>query len=471
MSKTAQFVVADDDRSIRTFLVHALSRQGYKVYPVTTLAGVWDYTMSGRGNILITDVGFPDGDVLDVLPRIKEKRPDLQIIVMSARTNLLTAIKAQKYEVVDYFPKPFELGKLIEVCNRSARLHAGNGMAEVNSPKVKSSKQLTIPKAIPIPLVGQSAAMQKTFRLLTKYSATKVPVLIHAEAGAEKEEIARTLCQIGNEKPTEFMSINLSHTPQDEHLNLFFGQENIIRSASNRSLFINNIELLSNDAQRALMRYLDRPDNSPYRPDRIVVGTCIDLRNYVSQGLFRDDLYFALSSAYLTVPPLRERLEDVRPLANLICKSLSSEFGTTKILQPDAVSCLQAWNWPGNLRELMFLVRRLFVNANTSEISSGEVAVEINSLKNGLSEDNKMSLSDSAQYHIDKYFNSLGNDLPSSGLFERIIKEVEKPLIQATMKRTFGNQIKASEILGINRNTLRKKIKQLNLPLSRDGYK
>ena len=202
-----------------------------------------------------------------------------------------------------------------------------------------------------------------------------------------------------------------------------------------------------------------------------MVGTCVDLRNNVSQGLFRDDLYFALSSAYLTVPPLRERLEDVRPLANLICKTLSSEFGITKILQTDAVSCLQAWNWPGNLRELMFLVRRLFVNADTSEISVGEVLVEINALKNDLSEDKKMSLSDSAQYHIDKYFNSLGNDLPSSGLFERIIKEVEKPLIQATMKRTFGNQIKASEILGINRNTLRKKIKQLNLPLSRDGYK
>ena len=471
MSKTAQFVVADDDRSVRTFLVYALSRQGYKVYPVTTLAGLWDYTMSGRGNILITDVGFPDGDVLDVLPRIKEKRPDLQIIVMSARTNLLTAIKAQKYEVVDYFPKPFELGKLIEVCNRSARRHASNSVAKVNNPKVKSSTQLSVPKAIPIPLVGQSAAMQNTFRLLTRYSATKVPVLIHAEAGAEKEEIARTLCQIGNEKPTEFISINLSHTPQDEHLNLFFGQENIIKSASNRSLFINNIELLSNDAQRALIRYLDRPDTISHRPDRIVVGTCVDLRNNVSQGLFRDDLYFALSSAYLTVPPLRERLEDVRPLANLICKSLSSEFGITKILQTDAVSCLQAWNWPGNLRELMFLVRRLFVNADTSEISVGEVLVEINALKNDLSEDKKMSLSDSAQYHIDKYFNSLGNDLPSSGLFERIIKEVEKPLIQATMKRTFGNQIKASEILGINRNTLRKKIKQLNLPLSRDGYK
>ena len=471
MSKTAQFVVADDDRSVRTFLVYALSRQGYKVYPVTTLAGLWDYTMLGRGNILITDVGFPDGDVLDVLPRIKEKRPDLQIIVMSARTNLLTAIKAQKYEVVDYFPKPFELGKLIEVCNRSARRHASNSVAKVNNPKVKSSTQLSVPKAIPIPLVGQSAAMQNTFRLLTRYSATKVPVLIHAEAGAEKEEIARTLCQIGNEKPTEFISINLSHTPQDEHLNLFFGQENIIKSASNRSLFINNIELLSNDAQRALIRYLDRPDTISHRPDRIVVGTCVDLRNNVSQGLFRDDLYFALSSAYLTVPPLRERLEDVRPLANLICKSLSSEFGITKILQTDAVSCLQAWNWPGNLRELMFLVRRLFVNADTSEISVGEVLVEINALKNDLSEDKKMSLSDSAQYHIDKYFNSLGNDLPSSGLFERIIKEVEKPLIQATMKRTFGNQIKASEILGINRNTLRKKIKQLNLPLSRDGYK
>ena len=103
MGLIAQFIVADDDKSVRTFLVHALTRQGYRVSAVTTLAGLWDYAMSERGNILITDVGFPDGDVLDVLPRIKEKRPDLQIIVMSARTNLLTAIKTQKYEVVEYF--------------------------------------------------------------------------------------------------------------------------------------------------------------------------------------------------------------------------------------------------------------------------------------------------------------------------------------------------------------------------------
>ncbi len=471
MSKTAQFIVADDDRSVRTFLVHALTRQGYKVSAVTTLAGLWDYTMSGRGNILITDVGFPDGDVLDVLPRIKEKRPDLQIIVMSARTNLLTAIKTQKYEVVDYFPKPFELGKLIEVCNRSARLRSSNDVVEENNPLAMSSAQLSVPRVIAIPLVGQSAAMQNTFRLLTRYSATKVPVLIHAEEGAEKEEIARTLCQIGNEKPAQFIAINLSHTPQDEHLNLFFGQKNIIKTAANGSLFINNIELLSNEAQRALMRYLDRPENSTYRPHRIVVGTCVDLRSYVSQGLFRDDLYFALASAYLTVPPLRERLEDVRPLANLICKNLSSEFGVTKILQSDAVNCLQSWNWPGNLRELMFVIRRLFVNADSDKIIAEEVLAEINVLKNNLLEDKKMSLGDSAKHHIDRYFNSLGNDLPSSGLFERIMKEVEKPLIHATMKRTSGNQIKASEILGINRNTLRKKIKQLNLPLSRDGYK
>ena len=111
------------------------------------------------------------------------------------------------------------------------------------------------------------------------------------------------------------------------------------------------------------------------------------------------------------------------------------------------------------------------MNADSNEITAAEVLAEINALKNDLSEDKKMSLGDSAYYHIDKYFNSLGDDLPSSGLFERIIREVEKPLIQATMKRTSGNQIKASEILGINRNTLRKKIKQLNLPLSRDGYK
>ena len=471
MGLIAQFIVADDDKSVRTFLVHALTRQGYRVSAVTTLAGLWDYAMSERGNILITDVGFPDGDVLDVLPRIKEKRPDLQIIVMSARTNLLTAIKTQKYEVVEYFPKPFELGKLIEVCNRAAKLYSTQGGKGAISPSKSKSTELSIPKTIAIPLAGQSAIMQNTFKLLTKYSTSNVPVLIHAEAGAEKEEIAHTLCQIGNQTTTEFVSINISYTHSNNHFNLLFGEESILKSASKKNLFINNIELLSIDAQRAMMSYLDKLETSPYRPNRIIIGTCVDLRKHVSEGLFRDDLYFFLSSAYLTVPPLRDRLEDVKLLANLICNRLSDEFGINKTLQTEAVDRLQDWNWPGNLRELIFFIRRLFVNTDSNEITVSEVLTEISKLQNVSSEDKKTSLGQSAKYHIEKYFNSIGDDLPSSGLFDKILREVEKPLIYATMRRTSGNQIKASEILGINRNTLRKKIKQLNLPLSRDGYK
>ncbi len=471
MTEVAQFIVADDDRSVRTFLVHALTRQGYKVSAVTTLAGLWDYLMSRRGNILITDVGFPDGDVLDVFPKIKKERPDLQIIVMSARTNLLTAIKAQKYEVIEYFPKPFELGKLIKVCNRAARLNSSRGLSAPLSSTTSSPTQIIVPENIALPLVGQSAAMQNTFRLLTKYSTTKVPVLIHAESGTEKEEIARTLCQIGNQKKQEFTSVNLSYIPPEEHLNLLFGQENIIKTVTKNILFINNIDLLSTDAQRALMSFLDAADSNPYRPARIIAGTCINLRNSVSQGLFRDDLYFFLSSAYLSVPPLRERLEDVRMLSGVICRSLSDEFGITKTLQSGAVDRLQVYNWPGNLRELTFFIRRLFVNSVSNEITVSEVSKEIDELQSTSLEDKEKSLGDSAKYHIEKYFNSLGSDLPSSGLFDEILREVERPLILATMRRTSGNQIKASRILGINRNTLRKKIKELKLPLSRDSYK
>ena len=150
---------------------------------------------------------------------------------------------------------------------------------------------------------------------------------------------------------------------------------------------------------------------------------------------------------------------------------MSEEFGVTKTLQGSGVELLQAYKWPGNLRELKFFIRRLFVNAVSNEITVSEISKEMRELQSKLSEGKENSLGDSAKYHIEKYFNSLGEDLPSSGLFDKILREVERPLIQATMKRTSGNQIKASKILGINRNTLRKKIKQLNLPLSRNGYK
>ena len=167
-TRTSQIIVADDDKTVRTVIVQALSRQGYQVGAATTIAGLWDITTSGRGDVLITDVGFPDGDALELLPRLQEKRPDLTIIVMSARANLLTAIKTQQSGVFDYLPKPFELKQLLDVIARAVT---------ADPPASKNEKPaVSLPKQLPISLLGKSPAMQMSFKLLTRLSGQHMPV-------------------------------------------------------------------------------------------------------------------------------------------------------------------------------------------------------------------------------------------------------------------------------------------------------
>ena len=185
MSRIPQILVADDDRTVRTVISHALSKQGYQVGATTSVAGLWDMATTGRGDVLITDVNFPDGDALDLLPRLQAKRPDLTIIVMSAQANLLTAIKAQQRGVFDYLPKPFELRQLLDVMSRA--------VSDEKKELVPDGPAAALPKHIPAPLMGKSPAMQATFKLLSRIATQSVPVLIKAESGSGKQIVAQTL--------------------------------------------------------------------------------------------------------------------------------------------------------------------------------------------------------------------------------------------------------------------------------------
>ena len=197
----------------------------------------------------------------------------------------------------------------------------------------------------------------------------------------------------------------------------------------------------------------------------------MDLKYLIEQGQFRDDLYFILSAALLRLPPLRERLEDVPHLVTAITSSLTREFGQVRDVDSTAIPTLQSHSWPRNVSELRFLLRRLFVKSTGNIISVAEVEAELAGLNSVEVESTGDSLGSAAAHHIERYFTALGADLPPPGLHERILNEVERPLIYTTMVRTKGNQIKAAEILGLNRNTLRKKMKLLNLSNNRADYR
>ena len=476
MPRTPQILVADDDRTVRTVISHALSKQGYQVGSATSVAGLWDMATAGRGDVLITDVNFPDGDALDLLPRLREKRPDLTIIVMSAQANLLTAIKTQQRGVFDYLPKPFELRQLLDVISRA--------ISEEQAEEVAAERPTAgLPKQIPAPLIGKSPAMQVTFKLLSRIAAQSIPVLIKAETGSGKQIVAHTLHEMSHLSSASFEAVELSQIEEEQHAELLFGSRGLITRTSAGSLFLNNIEQLSVAAQKALAQFIVAgTSGSALQPAqlgqlRLICGTSANLKQQVSKGAFREDLYFELSVAELSMPPLRDRQEDIPQLATWFCSQFNQQFQTERRLDPEAVISLQAYSWPGNVKELEVLLKRLFISTTERQITERMVERELSKLsfpaEQVIPEQavGTESLSQAIELHLSRYFAALDGVEPEASLHERILAEVERPLIVATLHHTAGNQIKAAAILGLNRNTLRKKIRELKISTDRAEYR
>ncbi len=475
MNRIPQILVADDDRTVRTVISHALSKQGYQVGATTSVAGLWDMATTGRGDVLITDVNFPDGDALDLLPRLQAKRPDLTIIVMSAQASLLTAIKAQQRGVFDYLPKPFELRQLLDVMSRAV----SNEKEEIATNRPAAA----LPKQIPAPLLGKSPAMQVTFKLLSRIATQSEPVLIKAESGSRKHIVAQTLHEMSHLSSASFESVDLSQVETQGHSELLFGAKGLVTRTSAGTLFLNNIDYLSDTAQKSLTQFIvtgtsnASPQLNQLGQLRLACGTSVDLKQQVSNGAFREDLYIEISVAELSLPPLRNRQEDIPLLLNWYCAQLKKQFQSDRHFSSEAVACLQSYHWPGNVREFEFVLKQLFISTTGRQISLAIVKKE---LEKSLSVNQKAvlevpksseNLSHAVEGHLARYFRALGGDEPVSGLHGRILVEVERPLILETLRHTSGNQIKAAAILGVNRNTLRKKIRELNISTNRADYR
>ena len=475
--KLPQILVAEDDRSVRLVVQQALVRQGYAVQSSGTAAGLWKLVESGKGDILITDVALPDGDALDLLPRIQERRPDMPVIVMSARSTLLTAVKAQEKGVFEYLPKPFELGNLIEVTARAVASIANEA----------KPKPVVTPFEDGGPLVGRSRSMQEIFKAMARVVSTDLTVLVTGESGTGKELVARALHDLGSRRSGPFVAINVAAVPRDLIESELFGHEKgafvgadqrqsgRFEQAEGGSLFLDEVGDMTPEAQTRLLRvlqdgeYLSVGANRPVKANvRIIAATNHNLHHLMEQGLFREDLFYRLNVVPLRLPPLRDRTEDIGPLVNHFLVQASQAGLPVKRFTPEAIRALKTWHWPGNVRELENLVRRLLVLIGDDTISATAVEAEFTAAQDSNERDvDTDSLANSVDHHIRKYFDALDGGMPPNGLHARILREVEYPLIVATLEITRGNQVKASEILGMNRNTLRKKIRELDIKAGR----
>ena len=476
--KPPVILVAEDDKSVRLVVQQALARQGYVVQSSGNAAGLWKLIESGRGDVLITDVALPDGDALDLLPRIKERRPDLPVIVMSARSTLLTAVKTQQIGVFEYLPKPFELRSLIEVTDRALKTN-DNTPAPAASPKFEEGG----------PIIGRSRPMQDVFKAMARVVNTDLTVLISGDSGTGKELVARALHDLGSRRDRPFVAVNLAALPHEFVESELFGrlapisgeadtappkfQPGKFEMADGGTLFLDEIGDMPAEAQTRLLRvlqdgeYVSIAGNGTVRANvRIIAATNRNLHHLMQQGLFREDLFYRLNVVPLRLPPLRERSEDIAPLVTHFLAQGGADGLPVKSFAPDAIKRLKSWHWPGNVRELENLVRRLAVLHDDTIISADAVEAELSAdvPKNTVQAD---SLSLSVETHIKRYFDALNGDMPPPGLYGRVLREVEEPLIVATLAITRGNQLRAADILGLNRNTLRKKIKELKIKAGR----
>ena len=473
-------LVADDDAAIRTVLNQALSRAGHTVRLTSNAATLWRWVAEGEGDVVVTDVIMPDGNAFDLIPRIKRTRPDLPVVVMSAQNTFMTAIRASEKGAYDYLPKPFDLKELIAI--------VGRALSEPRGPRRAESEAAEGGDAIP--LVGRSPAMQDIYRMLARLMQTDLTVMIAGESGTGKELVARALHDYGKRRRGPFVAVNMAAIPRDLIESELFGHERgsftgaqtrsagRFEQAEGGTLFLDEIGDMPMEAQTRLLRVLQQGEyttvggRTPIRTDvRIIAATNKDLRQLIRQGLFREDLFFRLNVVPIRLPPLRERADDIPDLVRHFLAHAEREGLPQKTIEPAAIEAMQRYRWPGNVRELENLIRRLTALYPQERINAAIVENEIGPAADldSAPTDDEDSIGATFERRLASYFESFAGSLPPPGLYQRMLREMEVPVIGAALGATRGNQIKAAELLGLNRNTLRKKIRELDIRVSRRG--
>lgn len=445
-------LVADDDRTIRTVLTQALTRAGCKVHATSSLMTLMRWVEEGKGDLVISDVIMPDGNGLDALPRIGKMRPGLPVIVISAQNTIMTAIQAAEAEAFDYLPKPFDLPDLMK---RSARA------LEQKRRAPKMAVQPVREAGDDLPLVGRTPAMQALYRLVARVMNTDLTVLVSGESGTGKSLIARAIHDFSDRRTLPFV------VAQASDLQSIDGPSTLLARAKGGSLVFDEVADYDDETQGRIVRMLDTlGENAP----RIMATSQVDLSARMEGGTFRQDLYYRLSGVTLHVPALRERVDDIPLLADHFLTKGERDLGQVRKLSSEARDLVRSYSWPGNVRQLENTLKRLMVTSSEAEITRPEVESVLGNqptmepLKGG---GDGEKLSASVARHLKRYFDLHGGQLPPAGVYQRILREVELPLIEIALDATAGNQAKCADLLGLNRNTLRKKITDLDIRVTR----
>ena len=447
-------LVADDDRTIRTVLTQALTRAGCRVHATSSLTTLMRWVIEGKGDAIITDVMMPDGNGLEMLPKIATDRPGLPVIVISAQNTIMTAIQAADAKAFDYLPKPFDLPDLMKRVAKALE-------------QKKLSHRLNIEKDDSadidngLPLVGKSVPMQGVYRLVARLMNTDLPILVSGESGTGKSLIAKVLHSFSDRRNLPFVPVSSADLIEID------GPSKILAKARGGSVIIEEISDFSLESQARLVQMIDNPGE--YSP-RFVATMQGSMTDAVEKGMIRSDVFYRLSGATIDLPNLRECVDDILVLSEHFLKLLENEGGPVRKLGVKAQNLFRAYSWPGNVRQLQNVVKRLGLTSREHEISLTEVEQSLENqpeMHGSFSQEGSEKMSGDIERHLRRYFDLHGNILPPIGLYNRILKELEAPLIAVSLEATGGNQAKCADLLGINRNTLRKKISELDIKVYR----
>ena len=486
-------LIADDDRTIRTVLTQALTRAGCRVHATGSLGQLQRWVEEGRGDLVITDVMMPDGNGIDMIPTIRRLRPDLPVIVISAQNTIVTAIRATEADAFDYLPKPFDLPDLMvrsgqalsrRVRKSDLRPDAGDAPA----PAVADPA---------MPLIGHAPAMQNLFRMVARVLNADLAVMIAGEAGVGKTMVARSFHDLSDRRESGAAVLTSADT----------GDEAIQRAGEKAwggTLVIEDPASFDAAGQARLIGFIEAWETGVDRAHapRLISTTGADPQADVGAGRLRADLYYRLAGVTLTVPPLRARIDDIPPLARHLLTRATAQGLPARSLSDAATALIRAYPFPGNVRELENLMRRLALTAAAEDITAAEVEAALAEAAplagqatiapakpaattatplspqqaepfanpaagRPFAEPTNARLGQSVEAHLQRYFDLHGDQLPPPGLYDRIIREVERPLLQIALDATGGNQLRCADLLGINRNTLRKKLTDLNIEVTR----
>ena len=458
-------LLVEDDGAIATVIEAALDAEGFAVTRVASVEQRDNALSKSPFDIMLTDVMLEDGDGLATLASVRREAPVMPVIVLSAENTLDTAVRASASEAFEYFPKPFDLDELVQAVRQAAGAQPSSGEAPADAPDDG------------LPLVGRSPAMQGVYRMITRVLRNDLTVLITGESGTGKELVAEAIHQLGDRRTGPIVAVNTAANPANLIESELFGQEKgaftgavsqtigKFEQANGGTLFLDEIGDMPPDAQTRLLRALQsgRIRRVGGRQEievdvRIIAATNRDLQPLIANGAFREDLFYRLNVVPIPLPPLRDRPEDIEVLAHHFLALAAEEGLPRRSIAPDAIAELERHVWRGNIRELRNVMFRLAVLARDETIDALQV-------KDVLDADGRAtfhaSISDPPSFE-GAVAHWLEENQPAFGtLYHGALAAFEKPLIEHALAETRGNQLRAAKLLGINRNTLRKRIVEL----------